>query len=135
AGGTESRAQEVQAETNRRFADYQKTRAYQTAMSQRGPAFESRNDKAERARQTASDLLQDYAPGLASIDTPAGIKTDVIRGALEGVNVIPGPTSGLLNLISGPRQVSTEEKAFNPNADSDASSAYRLGRTATAFLP
>jgi len=126
---------DVAAETERRFAETKAAQQRDIEYARLGKAIGPRNDPIERARQTASDLLSQYAPGLASIDTPGGPKTDVLRAAVRGVNVIPGPQAAVFNRISQPREVTPEEKLLNPQAEATKGVAEFVGESATAFLP
>lgn len=67
-----------------------------------------------------------YVPGLASLDTPGGIKTDVARGLVSGVT---------LGYAGDPRQVSREEQILDPEAQTKANVAHTVGEYGSAFLP
>lgn len=120
---------------NERFKQFQDERNRTLDYARLGPRFEGRNDSGERARTAISDLLQKYAPGLANIDTPGGLKTDAVRAAIKSVNVIPGPQAEVLSAISQPREVTSEERLLDPQADANKKLREYVGAQSTAFIP
>lgn len=86
------------------------------SMQARQPGF------IERLREKVSP----YVPGLASIDTPSGIKTDVIRGAISGLT---------LGALGDRREISREEKLLDPQAEQRAETARTVGEAAPAVVP
>lgn len=73
--------------------------------------------------ERATEKIKEYAPGLASLDTPMGTKTDLLRGAAS------------LGLADFSREVSPEERQLDPEAQQKADFAYGVGRAAPAVLP
>lgn len=73
----------------------------------------------ERIKETVGP----YVPGLTSLDTPMGVKTDALRGAAS------------LGMVDLSREVSPEEKLINPDAQARADLAYGVGSIAPGVLP
>lgn len=69
------------------------------------------------------DLIRPHVPGLTSLDTPMGVKTDPLRGATS------------LGLADFSRTVSPEELQLDPEAQRQADFAYGVGKIAPAVLP
>lgn len=63
------------------------------------------------------------APGIRSLDTPMGVKTDPIRGALS------------LGVADLRRTITPEEKLIDPDAEAKAETAYQVGSFAPAVAP
>ncbi len=76
--------------------------------------------------ERVTEAIKPYVPGLTSLDTPFGIKTDPIRGAISGAT---------LGAIGDPRQVSREEALVDPEAQAKANFAYGVGQVAPAVIP
>lgn len=68
----------------------------------------------------------DYSPGLRSIDTPMGIKTDLPRGVARGLT---------LGAVGDSREITSDERLMNPNAETERNFAEGVGETASAFVP
>lgn len=73
--------------------------------------------------ERATEAAKAYAPGLANLDTPMGIKTDPLRGAAS------------LGLVDLSREVSPEELQIDPQAQAKANLAYQVGQIAPAVIP
>lgn len=127
---------DVEAETQKRFNEYQRIKAEQTRLTQQGPAFEARNAPfTERARQSINDFLTQYAPGLASLDTPLGIKTDLLRGAASGASL------GATDIVLPRRSISPEERIIDPQVEKRVPvlgtllDPYTMGEIGGAMVP
>lgn len=57
--------------------------------------------------EPAIDAIKEYTPGLTSLDTPMGIKTDLPRGVARGLT---------LGAIGDRREISPEEKLVDPDS-------------------
>lgn len=79
-----------------------------------------------RMGDAASEFVATHMPGIASIDKPGGIKTDVARGALD---------SASLGLLNTRRDITPEERALNPQAESEAGYRYGMGEVAGSLAP
>lgn len=76
----------------------------------------------ERIKETVAP----YVPGLTSIDTPAGIKTDPVRGLVRGLT---------LGALGDSREITSDELLINPDAEADRDTAEIFGETAGALIP
>lgn len=120
---------DIEAETQKRFDEYQRIRKFHMEMTQRGPAFEGRTAGfGERLNQNVGDFLAKYAPGLASLNTPGGVKLDAISGLLSGV------TLGATDIVLPSRVATSEEKLLNPNAE-DPGTYYGAGQMIGSLAP
>lgn len=94
--------------------------APQASMSARHPGV------AERTGEAVRNFVSAHMPGIASIDQPGGIKTDLPRGAINAIT---------LGAVGAPREISPEEKLMNPNAEAEASLARGAGETLGSLVP
>jgi hypothetical protein len=111
---------ELDAEVEARFKAHKEGRSVDTQNARLGPSVSG--VPASRF-QRAREVVEPYAPGLANLDTPMGIHTDVLRGAAS---------LGLANLR---REITPEESVIDPEAQAKADLAYGLGSTVPSVLP
>lgn len=76
--------------------------------------------------ERAAETIKDYAPGIRSIDTPMGIKSDLPRGIARGLT---------LGAVGDVREITPEERLINPNAETERDVAGFVGETAAGFVP
>lgn len=90
-------------------------------------AFEARSPSWwEKTGNKISELIDKYAPGIANIDRPMGIKSDPVRGALHAVT---------LGALGDERKISKEEMMLDPNAKANAGMSYEAGGVIGSLLP
>jgi len=121
--GNDINQTDIENIVNQRFADYKANQASETTAAQLGPSMQARQ---RGIGERVSEKLGDVATSL-NIDTPMGLKTDVLRGAAKGL-LLPVPS----------RTISPEEKLVDPSAEAWQKSFLgpeSVGELATAFIP
>lgn len=114
---------ELDAEVESRFQRFKQGRARDAEYARLGPSISARKPGTiERGRSAVAP----YTPGLSSIDTPMGIKTDPVRGVIRGLT---------LGALGDQRQITPEEQLVNPEAEMDRSVAEFGGETAAGLVP
>jgi hypothetical protein len=141
----EGRSAEIDAETNRRLAEIKSTQAREASQIQTGPSAQAAPDSTvsdrlkqilgttvpaigltqglnlnQRDQQRLNDIIDKYAPGVAALDTPEGIKTDLPRGLIHGAT---------LGAVGRPKPTDSKEEVL------PGMTRFGFGETAGSLVP
>lgn len=95
------------------------------AVSQGQPRANAMSARTPSTWERIKETVEPYVPGLSTLDTPFGPKTDPARGVVSGL------TLGAID----PRQVSSEEKIVDPEAQQKADLAFEVGSVVPSIVP
>ena len=114
---------EIDAEVESRLRAIKEQQRLNVGAAQTGNAMSARSPGLLERVQTK---IVPYTPGLQSIDTPMGIKTDLPRGVVRGLT---------LGALGDSREITPEEKIARPDAETRRNFAEGVGELSSGFVP